>query len=39
VSVPSAPYAIRSAIETAAPEDEPPGTWPTLRFQTLFGVP
>ncbi len=30
---------MRSAIETAAPEDEPPGTWPALRFQALFGVP
>ena len=39
VSVPSAPWAMPSATETAAPEDEPPGTWPTLRFQALFGVP
>jgi hypothetical protein len=28
-----------SATETAAPDDEPPGTWPTLRCQALFGVP
>jgi hypothetical protein len=28
-----------SAIETAAPDDEPPGTWPALRCQAPFGVP
>jgi len=39
VSVPSAPWAMPSATDTAPPDDEPPGTWPTLRFQTLFGVP
>ena len=39
VSVPSAPCAIRSATETAAPDDDPPGTWPTSRRHTLFGVP
>ena len=32
---------MRHAVEhdTAAPEDEPPGTWPSARFQAPFGVP
>src|SRR6266702_9003053 len=38
-SLPSAPWAMPSATETAAPVDEPPGPWPTLRYQVLFGVP
>ena len=39
VSVPSAPCAMPSTTETAAPDDEPPGTWPISRCQALFGVP
>jgi len=26
-------------METAAPDDEPPGTCPTLAIQLPFGVP
>ena len=26
-------------VDTAAPDDDPPGTCPTLRCQALFGVP
>ena len=37
VSVPSAATAMRSATETAAPEEEPPGT--RLRSAGLPGVP
>ena len=37
VSVPSAATAMRSATETAAPADEPPGT--RLRSAGLPGVP
>src|SRR5476651_2301823 len=39
VSVPSAPCAMPSTTDTAAPEDEPPGTWPTSRCQEPLGVP
>ena len=28
-----------SATDTAAPEDDPPGTWPISRRHVLFGVP
>ena len=39
VSVPKAPCAMPSTTETAAPDDDPPGTWPTPRCHTPFGVP
>ena len=36
VSVPSAPNAMPSANDTAAPDDEPPGTCPMLRSEGTF---
>jgi hypothetical protein len=39
VSVPSAPNAMASVTDTAAPEDEPPGMRPARRSYGLSGVP
>jgi hypothetical protein len=39
VSVPSAPNAMASVTDTAAPEDEPPGMRPARRSYALSGVP
>src|SRR5690606_13727269 len=39
VSVPMAATDIRSATETPAPEDDPPGIRPVARSQGLLGVP
>src|SRR5262249_54806371 len=38
-SVPNAPKAMVSAMDTAAPEEEPPGIRPVARSHGLSGVP
>jgi hypothetical protein len=39
VSVPSAPTAMASVTDTAAPDEEPPGIRPAARSNGLRGVP